>query len=546
MKSRFNTYLKSIASSLLGLSLLALFLLSNNLQAQVRATIDSTQIHIGEEIKYSILVQADTTALVQLPEGQTFLPLEVIESYPIDTSYAEQKMTLLKIYGLTQFDSGAYTIPQQRVIIGDKAFLTDSLRVEVANVAVDTTIQPMYNIRPPLEVGAKPTNWTWLIILFALAFIGAIVWFFRKRKALLEEAEAELPPYEQAMEALKNLDQSPIANQGGNKDYYSALTEIVKRYLDREVDQAALESTSDELIARLRMHKDAGHLDFNLETLNKLDAVLKRADLVKFAKLELTSEQATADRGDVELVINQTKEIIPEPTEEELQEDLDYQLAQLQKRKRKRIGLAGIVLLAAVLLTGVIYGSINGFDELSDKVFGNKTRDLAEGFWVRSEYGSPSVVIETPDVLVRVPTESADSLGFARKNMSTFVFGNNKDPLQILVSTYTLTDASKFNLDSGLDAALVTMEQNGAKNLIVKRDDFKTEKGVQGVKAYGEFNEQINDSKVSSEKSYYELILFTHEKGVQQVLVVYKDDGRFAEDIKDRIINSIELEIAKS
>ncbi len=545
MNTSIKTYKSNVALRII--ICLGLCMLSAQVSnAQVRAQIDSTQILIGEEIKYSIAVEADTTALVQFSEGQTFLPLEMIESYAIDTSYADQKMTLLKTFGLTQFDSGSYTIPRQRVLIGDKAFYTDSLKVEVANVVVDTTVQPMHDIRPPLEVGSKPTNWTWLIMLIALAFIGAVIWFLRKQKELREEAAKELPPYEQAMEALKELDSSAMANTSGTKAYYSALTEIVKRYLDREVDASALESTSNELISRLQMHKDAGHLEFDKETIAKLDSILKRADLVKFAKMELSSQQAAADRGDIELVINQTKEIIPEPTEEELQADIAYQLQQLQKRKRKRIALAGIGMLAAFLLSGVIYGSIYGFDELGDKVLGNQTRDLAEGFWVRSEYGSPSVVIETPDVLVRVPSAVPDSLNFTQKDVSTFVFGSNKDPFQVLINTYKLTGQQAYNLEAGLDAALVTLEQNGAKNLVVKRDDFKTEKGVQGVKAYGEFNEQISDSKLSSEKSYYELILFAHGKGVQQILVVYKDDGRYATKIKERIINSVELEIEKS
>ena len=45
------------------------------------------------------------------------------------------------------------------------------------------------------------------------------------------------------------------------------------------------------------------------------------------------------------------------------------------------------------------------------------------------------------------------------------------------------------------------------------------------------------------EKSDYELLLFAQQGGIQTVLVVYQNDERFAEDIKNRIINSVELEI---
>ncbi len=72
-----------------------------------------------------------------------------------------------------------------------------------------------------------------------------------RRKKRKEAAEKQLPPYEEAIVALKTLDNTQLLKENKSKEYYSSLTEIVKRYLDREVDEAALESTSDELITRL-------------------------------------------------------------------------------------------------------------------------------------------------------------------------------------------------------------------------------------------------------------------------------------------------------
>jgi hypothetical protein len=110
-------------------------------QAQVSSSIDTTLIRIGEEIIYSIQVEVDSTALVLFPEGQSFNPLEVIDSYDIDTTRLQDKIRLIKKYGLTQFDSGSYTLPSQRVVINNKPFNTDSINLEVFNVLVDTTKQ---------------------------------------------------------------------------------------------------------------------------------------------------------------------------------------------------------------------------------------------------------------------------------------------------------------------------------------------------------------------------------------------------------------------
>ena len=82
--------------------------------------------------------------------------------------------------------------------------------------------------------------------------------------------------------------------------------------------------------------------------------------------------------------------------------------------------------------------------------------------------------------------------------------------------------------------------------MLVKRETFETEKGIKGMRAYGEFNVQVSESKVLKEPSQYELLLFAQQDGLQQVLLVYQDDGRFSEGIKKRIIDSIELEISES
>ena len=91
--------------------ILSLFTLGSVTNAQVNSSIDTTQIRVGEEIIYSIQVETDSTDLVLFPEGQSFNPLEVIESYELDTIKIQDRIRLIKKYGLTQFDSGNYTIP---------------------------------------------------------------------------------------------------------------------------------------------------------------------------------------------------------------------------------------------------------------------------------------------------------------------------------------------------------------------------------------------------------------------------------------------------
>ena len=529
------------------LAMWSLFFIGCLSQAQVTSSIDTTQIRVGEEIIYSIQVEADSTALVLFPEGQSFNPLEVIESYNIDTTRLQDKIRLIKKYGLTQFDSGNYTLPTQRIVINNKSFNTDSVNLEVANVVVDTTKQKMFHIKPAFEVEAPGFDFEklfyWIIPIFLIMGVVAFL-FFRRRKRKKEELAKQLPPYEEAIKALKELDHSHFLENDNSKRYYSSLTEILKRYIGREVDDTALESTSNELIERLILHKDAGSFNFDAETINKIDKILKRADLIKFAKMKEQEGQAKVDRTVVEDIINETKEIIPEPTEEELLKNQLY-LEGLRKKqlKIKRIKIA-LAAFASIIIAAVIFGSIKGFDELKDKTLGNEIRSFSEGRWIKSEYGSPSIIIETPKVLVRT-VDSLVPKSAVIKRKSIFIYGRINDPLYIRVSTVKFSQEQQLELESSLDMSLALLEKAGAKNLVVKRDDFETESGIKGIKANGDFHVQVSENKVLKKKSSYELLLFAQENGLQEVLLVYQDDGRFSEAIKDRIINSIELEITQ-
>ena len=108
----------------------------------VRAKADTTKIRIGEQINYQITIE-NADKGVQFPELEldSLSRMEIVESRPIDTL----KEKLIRTYILTSFDSGQYVIPSQRIRIWSQEYLTDSIIVDVATVAVDTTKQAMFS-----------------------------------------------------------------------------------------------------------------------------------------------------------------------------------------------------------------------------------------------------------------------------------------------------------------------------------------------------------------------------------------------------------------
>ena len=128
---------------------------------------------------------------------------------------------------------------------------------------------------------------------------------------------ALLPPYERAKIALKELDESNYLQNEEIKEYYSELTGIIRTYLDEKVYDHALESTTEELINRLQLLKDGQQIDLSKEDIKTIENILKRADLVKFAKSKPDIALAELDRKTIDMEIDHVKEALPEPTEEE-------------------------------------------------------------------------------------------------------------------------------------------------------------------------------------------------------------------------------------
>ena len=525
-------------------------LISTVASSQVTTSIDSTAIKIGAELLYKIQIKADSTALVVFSEEQTFQPLEMINSYPIDTTKKESYYQLTKTYGLTLFDSGMYTIPKQKIIIGDETFFTDSLQVQVNPVVVDTTKQKLFDIKPISEVKKTRSDlWRNLgLFLFLLFLIGGVLYWFIWRKKTLTEAQkiAALPPYERAKLALEKLDEAHYFQNEEIKTYYSDLTLILRQYLDEKVYEQSLESTTDELVLRLKTLKDANQIELSPETIRNIETILKRADLVKFAKSKPDFELAKFDKSTIELEIDHVKEGLPEPTEEELLEDLAYREAAARKQKRKKIKQIIAVVFGVILMTMIGLIIRNGFTTTKDTVLRNPSKLLLEkSAWVTSEYGAPGIILSTPVVLERQPFELPEELK-GKVEMATFTYTGDNTPIDVVVNSSKFASQPKkgkekepaIDLVKAAEGVLDTFEKQGTKNILNKSEQFITPNGQEGLKTFGVGDFLIKDTLVKGE---YVILGFSTPNLLQQVILTWKEDDVYADQIMERILNSVEL-----
>ena len=169
---------------------------------EIKVEVDTTNIRIGEQFQYKISV--NETENVIIPKLTNLKGLEIIDTLKIDTI----KNKLVQKYILTGFDSGAFYIPQQQIFIKNQAFLTDSLLINVATIAIDTTKIKKFPIKGIKGEAYQFDDFKYYVwwALGILILIIALLYFFvlkSKKEGIEEVFVPKIPPYEEAIEKLQ-------------------------------------------------------------------------------------------------------------------------------------------------------------------------------------------------------------------------------------------------------------------------------------------------------------------------------------------------------
>lgn len=293
--------------------------------AQTEPTIqvktNTNNIKIGEQLTFSIEAPLGKKQIV-FPKIE-LENLEVAEELPTDTI----KNRLIKKYLITGFDSGAFYIKKQEVFIDAKSYFTDSLLVNVATIVVDTSkLAPHYKTKG-LETEGYTIGEMWYrsqnyiyILLGIIAFVIALYYLFRKKEEKVVVVAPKIPPYITANKELKDLEKKELWQNNKIKQYYSELTDIVRKYIGDELLIQALETTTDETMELLKAENKRQNLNLNKETLERLKTLLSQADFVKFAKQKPLDSDIRGHKSDAQTIIETIYQIVVSKKTEEKDE----------------------------------------------------------------------------------------------------------------------------------------------------------------------------------------------------------------------------------
>jgi len=498
----------------------------------VLSKVDTTSIKVGEQINYQLSLTVDTISLVALEFSKFNLPFELINEDEWDTVRFENKFNIKKNFSLTSFDPGTFSLKFPKIIINDVLFYSDSILIDVLNVKVDTVSKKFFDIKNIIEVNKNNEGW-WKNYLIICIVIFMFILFWKLYKRVLNsklEKEKIQPPLERAINALHLLESSNLKEQLEYKLYYSKLTEIVKSFLEEEVSLDAIESTTDELINKLELLKDAGKLSLSNETINNFKGVLKTADLVKFAKSNPGNEIAFSDKKVLENVLLDTKEAIPAPSEEELLKNKEY-LEQIKNQKKNRLIKLFFGISSGLILVSLIFSiMIFGWQDVKDNVIGNSTKKLLTQDWTVSTYGAFPITISSPDALIRIlETEN-----------QKFEWGSLSSSINIIINIKPSDKEKKTDPQQLMDDLIFSLKEIGAENILTKQEEFFLENGLSAIKFLGSFDYSTNSG--TQIKKEYSSISFNQQGGVQNVQIIFDRNNNYAKQISNKVEESIKFE----
>lgn len=272
-----------------GLCLAILFFISTAVGygQTVKTNVDRKQILIGERIHYDIRFSFPTKeyqVVFNLPDS--LLHFDILNKSRYDSVDAKGDFLVIQKILLTSFDSGQWSIPSFPISIrkintaSSYTLNTDPILINVGYSPEDSTGE-LRDIKPIIAVKLMDNSWWYIAaaVLIGLLLAWFVYRYLKKRKKRVKPLfHSPVTAYEEAMQQLQLLGNNKLSSNEEVKQYHVGLSDILKKYLSRQLQKNLLNHTTGDL---LLTHKQ---FITGTESLTELATILRTNDAVKFAK----------------------------------------------------------------------------------------------------------------------------------------------------------------------------------------------------------------------------------------------------------------------
>ena len=302
--------------------------------ATIHAAIDSTQMVMGNKTMIRVAVVKDKSQPGVFVEPIDSIVNEVEIVGDISKSTADLgngRVQETYVIPVQAFTPGPYVLPGFKYVADKDTIVSNELPLKVLDVDIKDLEKKnqLYDYKPIANPDKKfwdfipdlgnffsQNKWIWWVIAAllagALAILGVTMYLrWKAGKPVLPFIPQKklLPPYEEAMEAIAHLRKHNPALRGDVKNYYTRLTDIVRRYIWRRYNVGAMEMTSSQIM-------NAVKADGNINDTENLAFLLETADFVKFAKMTTSADENERSMQMAEAFIESNKPVEPSPEEE--------------------------------------------------------------------------------------------------------------------------------------------------------------------------------------------------------------------------------------
>jgi hypothetical protein len=284
---------------------------------QVELKVEREKISVADRVSVVVEATAPEILDVELPERTEklgeFLVADARTAQP--RLVGEGRVLHRRAYVLEPFLAGEYKIPPLTVRGTEKQsggaerpeIVTEEIAIEVVSVLPQGEQQPeLKEIAEPVEMPAP--WWPWVAGGVALAALAAGLWWWRRRKRLERDAIPPPSPHEVAFAELENLLASGLLDKGEAKLFYLRLSNVLRHYIEDRFGLRAPEQTTEEFLAELKRGQP-----FAPKHNESLQVFMEHCDLVKFAELQPTQQEAATS-------VDLCRKFIAETKQEEMSE----------------------------------------------------------------------------------------------------------------------------------------------------------------------------------------------------------------------------------
>ena len=286
---------------------------------ELEISLEADDVRTGDLVTLTVTAIAAPGDDVSMTEPDV-APFEVFgrdaSFSPLDDGRHRFRFTL----ELLILEPGAHTLGPLTLQVVTADGTVGSVEVPARTVQVGSHLADEPNAEPrprtdPLPVLEEDYTLLWILGTLAGLLLAALIGFlvarwWSRRPRSAPPAPPPRPAWEVALEELNELAgrRLQMHADGQAMELVDRLSDVVRAFLGARYDFNGLESTTDEIVARMR------RLKLQLTSRQAITSLLGEADLVKFAGAVPAEEQTSAMLEQARRIVRAATPVAPQPT----------------------------------------------------------------------------------------------------------------------------------------------------------------------------------------------------------------------------------------